>query len=306
MERTRLALVAATLSGALVAVQTRVNAALAVDLGDALLAAVVSFGTGLLAVVLVVLSRPAARTALPAMRSVPWWGWLGGLGGATLVAVAAYTAPRLGVALVSVGIVAGQTTGGLLVDRLGLGPGGVHRLTAPRLLGAAVCLGAVAVSTVGRGAGGASPLLLVPAVLAGLLISVQQALNGRVRRTTGNAAVATLVNFTVGLSALLLGYLLLGWAQGWQVSGWPGAEQWYLYTGGLLGATFVAVAAVVVRALGVLRLGLAVIAGQLLGAVVLDLALPVAAHGVAVATLAGVALTFGAVAITGRAAREAV
>ena len=48
------------------------------------------------------------------------------------------------------------------------------------------------------------------------------------------------------------------------------------------------------------------IAGQLVGAVVLDLTLPAAAHGVAVATLLGVGLTFVAVAITGRAVREAV
>lgn len=306
MDRTRLALLVAALSGALVAVQTRVNAALAVDLGDALLAAVISFATGLVAVAAVVLARPAARAALPRLRQVPWWSCLGGFGGATLVVVAAFTAPRLGVALLSVGIVAGQTGGGLLVDRLGVGPGGVHHLTAPRVVGAFICLVAVVVSVLGRGAGDASPLLLLLAVLAGLLISFQQALNGRVRRTTGDAAVATLVNFVVGLAALVAAYALVGLSQGWTVQGWPDAAHWFLYTGGPLGATFVAVAAVVVRTLGVLRLGLAVIAGQLLGAVVLDLTLPAAAHGVAVATLVGVALTFVAVAITGRAVREAV
>ncbi len=305
MDRTRLALLVAALSGALVAVQTRVNAALAVDLGDALLAAVLSFATGLVAVVVVVLARPAARQALPRLSRVPWWSFLGGLGGATLVAVAAFTAPHLGVALLSVGIVAGQTGGGLLVDRLGVGPGGVHHLTTPRLVGAVVCLAAVGVSVLGRGAGDANPLLLLLAVLAGLLISFQQALNGRVRRTTGDAAVATGVNFVVGLAALLVAYAVVGLSRGWAVQAWPDAGHWFLYTGGPLGATFVAVAAVVVRTLGVLRLGLAVIAGQLLGAVVLDVTLPAAAQGVAAATLVGVALTFGAVAITGRAVREA-
>ena len=39
-----------------------------------------------------------------------------------------------------------------------------------------------------------------------------------------------------------------------------------------MGAAFVAIAAVVVRVLGVLRLGLAVIAGQLVGALLLDVA----------------------------------
>ncbi len=41
-----------------------------------------------------------------------------------------------------------------------------------------------------------------------------------------------------------------------------------------MGAAFVAVAALVVRRLGVLRLGLAVISGQLAGVLLLDLVLP--------------------------------
>lgn len=301
MDRSTPALAVAGLSGALVAVQTRVNGGLADELGDALLAAVLSFGTGLVAVALVVAARPAARSALRDVRRVPWWTCLGGLGGATLVAVAAFAAPRIGVALLSIGIVAGQTTGGLLVDRAGLGPGGGHRLTLPRLVGAVLSLVAVGVSVAGRGAGDANPVLLVLAVLAGLLISVQQALNGRVRRITGNAAVATLVNFVVGLVALLLAYCVVGLFRDFAVDSWP--DSWWLYTGGVLGATFVAVAAVVVRTLGVLRLGLAVIAGQLLGAVVLDVVTPAADNGVAAATLIGVALTFIAVGITGRGVR---
>ena len=305
MDRTRLALAVAVVSGALVAVQTRVNAALAVDLGDALLAAVLSFAIGLVTVAVIVAARSSARAALPLLSTAPWWSFLGGFGGATLVAVAAYAAPRLGVALLSIGIVAGQTTGGLLVDRLGVGPGGVHHLTRPRVVGALVCLLAVGVSVVGRGAGEASPVLLLLALVAGLLIAFQQAFNGRLRRATGDAFVATVVNFVIGLSALLAVYGLLGLRNGWSVEQWPGASEWFLYTGGPLGVTFVAVAAIVVRTLGVLRLGLAVIAGQLLGAVLLDLSVPAAAHGVAAATLVGVALTFVAVGITGRTARTA-
>ena len=305
MDRTRLSLLAALVSGALVAVQTRVNAALAVHLGDALLAAVLSFALGLVAVVVLVTARSSARTALPLLASAPWWSFLGGFGGATLVAVAAYVAPRLGVALLSLGIVAGQTAGGLLVDRLGVAPGGVHHLTRPRVVGALVCLLAVAVSVFGRGAGEASPALLLLALLAGLLVAFQQAFNGRVRRVTGDAFVATFVNFVVGLSVLLLAYGLVGLRGGWSVEQWPEIGDWFLYTGGPIGVAFVAVAAMVVRTLGVLRLGLAVIAGQLLGAVLLDLSVPAAAHGVAAATLVGVALTFVAIGITGRPARAA-
>jgi transporter family-2 protein len=301
--RTAPALVAAVVSGALVAVQARVNAGLAERLDDPLLAAVISFLTGLVVVLAVVLARPTARAAWRRVSAVPRWTRIGGLGGATLVAVGAYAAPRIGVALLTVGLVAGQTTGGLIVDKAGLGPGGAHALSVPRVGGAALCLVAVLVSVAGKGAGDGSPALLVAVVAAGFLIATQQALNGRVRRQTGDAGVATLVNFLVGTTALVLAYLLVGVVAGWQVDAWPGPRDWWMYTGGPIGASFVAVAAVIVRTLGVLRLGLAVIAGQLVGAILLDVVTPAADHGVAAATLVGAALTFVAVGISGLSMR---
>jgi transporter family-2 protein len=209
------------------------------------------------------------------------------------------------VALLTVGLVAGQTSGGLLVDRLGLGPGGAHLLTAPRVAGALLCLVAVGLGSLGRDARDADVLLLVLVVLAGLLIALQQALNGRVRRTTGDAAVATLLNFVVGTAALGLVVLLSAAVRGGLADGdWPGPDRWYLYLGGPIGAAFVAVAAVVVRRLGVLRLGLAVIAGQLLGALAVDVALPATEGGIALTTVLGALLTLVAVAVSGLGMRR--
>ena len=296
----RLPLAAAAAAGALVAVQQRLNGELATRLDDALLAAVVSFGTGLLAVAAVVLSRPTARRGMRLLRTVPWHHRLGGLGGAVLVAVGAAAAPQIGVALLTVGLVAGQTTGGLVVDRLGLGPGDGHRLTAPRVFGAALCLVAVAISVLGESARSASPVLLLLVVTAGFLIAVQQAFNGQVRRATGQASVATLVNFVVGALGLLLGLVLHAATGGLSVAAWPGLDSWWLYLGGPMGATFVAVAAVVVRRLGVLRLGLATIAGQLTGATLLDVVSPVHGGRLDALTLVGVVLTLVAVQVSGR------
>ena len=295
-----LALSAAVASGAMVALQQRFNGELKTALGDALLTALVSFGTGLVAVVVVVLSRPSARAALRRVRDVPWVQRLGGLGGAALVVVGAAAAPELGVALLSVGLVAGQTSGGLVVDRAGWGPGGSRALTPPRVLGATLCLVAVGISVLGEGARAASPVLVLLIVVAGFAISVQQALNGRVRVTTGDAGVATLVNFVVGTVALALGVLVHVAVAGLDVGPWPGPEQWYLYLGGPMGALFVAIAAITVRTLGVLRLGLAITAGQLVGALLLDVLAPVSGAGVEALTVIGVALTLVAVHVSGR------
>ncbi len=298
------ALAAAVASGALVALQQRVNGELKTSLDDALLTAVVSFATGLVAVLVVVLSRRPARKALARVRDVPWWQRLAGLGGAGLVAVGAAAVPEIGVALLTVGLVAGQTSGALLVDRVGLGPGGSHALTRQRVFGAAVCLVAVVVSVSGEGARSASPVLLTLVVVAGFGIAVQQALNGRVRKATGDASVATLVNFVVGLLALVTALAVSTSLGGLDVGAWPGADRWYLYLGGPMGAAFVAVAAVIVRRLGVLRLGLAVISGQLAGALLLDVVLPVGDGRIDLLTVAGVALTFVAVLLSGRSSER--
>ncbi len=288
-----LPLAAAVVSGGLVAVQQRLNGDLGRALGDPLVAAVVSFGTGLLLMTVLVLQR-GARARWADLGPVPWWTRIGGLGGASLVAVGATAAPEIGVALLTVGLVAGSTVGGLAVDRAGIGPGGHQPLSPPRVAGALLCLTAIALSA-HAGLQLASPLLLGLVVLAGGLISVQQALNGRVRQATG-ATVATFVNFVVGASALLLALLVKQVLVGVDIAHWPG--KWWLYLGGPIGAAFVAMASIVVRRLGVLRLGLAVTAGQLLGAVLLDLD-----RGVATTTLLAAALTMTAVGVSGAGRR---
>ncbi len=294
-ERHSLALpiAAAVVSGGLVAVQQRINGDLGRALDDPLLAAVVSFGTGLVLMTALVVRR-GVRARWGDLRAVPWWTRVGGIGGATLVAVGATAAPEIGVALLTVGLVAGSTVGGLAVDKAGLAPGGHRPLSPPRITGALLCLVAIALSA-HAGLQLASPLLLLLVVLAGALISVQQALNGRVRQATG-ATIATFVNFVVGTTALLLALLVKQLVVGVDVLDWPG--QWWLYLGGPIGASFVAMASIVVRQLGVLRLGLAVTAGQLLGGVLLDLG-----RGVATTTLLAAALTMVAVGISGAGRR---
>jgi transporter family-2 protein len=290
---TALSLAAALVAGALVALQQTLNGDLGGALRSPLLAAVLSFGSGLLVVTAVLLSRRRSLALLPKLRDVPWWMRLGGLGGASLVAVGATAAPKLGVALLTVGLVGGATLTGLVVDRIGLGPGGVRPITAPRAAGAALCLVAIALSAA-DGIHAASPLLLVLIVLAGGMVSFQQAVNGQVRHAT-DATVATFVNFVTGTAGLIAVLLVHDLVAGSHIGTFPGLSKAHLYLGGIIGAAFVATAAVVVKTLGVLRLGLANTAGQVLGAVALDLH-----RGVSVATLVAVALTLAAVAVSGR------
>jgi transporter family-2 protein len=195
--------------------------------------------------------------------------------------------------------VAGGSLGGLAVDRAGLAPVGRLALTGPRIAGGLIGVAAVALAQLGQPVGELAVGLVLLAVAGGVAVALQTALNGRISAAS-SAAAGVAVNFAVATPAVLLVAALAGALAG-PDSGWPTA--WYLYTGGLLGVAIVAGLVVGVRAAGVLRTGLALVAGQLGGALLLDTLLP-GGPGARPAVLAGAALTLLAVVVAGRAPRR--
>lgn len=305
-----LGLLVAVSAGLLVPVQGRINGALGSALADGLAAAVVSFSTGLVLMAAISLLLPRGRAGLaqvlPALRErrFPRYFVLAGAIGAFFVFAQSFTVGLLGVALFTVAAVTGQTLSGLLVDRLGIGPAGKRSITGIRVLGSVLTVAAVAWAVSPRfssGAGGApasgaDPLqLLVPVllpVLAGFLMSFQQAMNGTATVHYRTPITATLVNFIAGSIVLWLAWLIKLAAAG---PGNPLPGEWWYYLGGPMGCIFIAVAAFLVRSLGVLVTGLGMIAGQLLGSLGLDLVLPAPGTVVALPTVLGTVLTLAAI-----------
>jgi transporter family-2 protein len=296
---TWLAVGLAAICGALAAVQTRLNGALGVALGDGFVAASISFGSGLVLLVLCLLFVRRGRIGLGAVAaalrdgSMPWWTILGGLSGAFLVLSQGITGAVVGVALFSVALVAGQTVSGLVLDRIGFGPNGRVTTTWPRLLGAALAVIAVLWSVSGQFGGDLPLWMLSMPLVAGFGTGWQSAVNGRVRARAQSALAATFLNFLVGTFALVA--IMLGRAV---FVGWPErlpAEP-LLYLGGAIGCVFIGVNAFLVSHTGVLILGLGTVAGQLVGSVILDAVLPGGA-GLAFTTVSGAALALVAVGV---------
>ena len=274
--------------------QGRINGALGGRLHSAVAAATVSFSVGTLLLCVHVATRQRKALAALRARDVAWWWWLGGLAGAAVVASTAQGVPEIGVALVTVCVVAGTTVGALGVDQLGLGPGGRQHATAMRIAGAVLAVLAVGLGVLGDRHAVVRPALFAALFLAGAASAFQQAANGQVRRVAGSTAVASLVSFAGGTIALVATAVVRGDLTGIV---WPG--EWWLYIGGALGAIYIALAATAVGEVGVLRLSLATVAGQLVAAVILDVAWPAPGIQLRVQTVVGALLTLAAVAVTG-------
>lgn len=298
---------AAVVIGVAVALQARINGELGQRIDDGIVAAVLSNLGGLALLLALAAARPRERRGLARVRDAVRDGTLrsyqllGGIAGAFLLVCQGLTVATIGVAVFIVAVVAGQASASLLVDRAGLGPGPSQPLSARRIAGAGLALAAVMLAVLHRfGAPQTLWLALLP-VLAGAGTAWQQAVNGRVgvaARSEGPAGKgmlpATLVNFLVGTAALVIAAAVEVAVRGLPhpLPGLP-----WLYLGGPLGVLFVGVAVAIVPVTGVLLLGLGAVAGQLLGALLLDLFLPAAGEQLTVTTLIGTALTLMAVTV---------
>ncbi len=309
--RIRLALCVAlaTLCGAGVALQSRINGQLGSDLHDGFVAALISFGSGLviIAVVLAV-SRTGRRgfltvTGAIRRREIPWWHAAGGVAGGLFVLSQGLVVGLLGIALFTVATVAGQTISGLVIDGRGIGTIAPKPVTITRIVGAALALVSVAIAVLPQVNGQAQIWVIVFPFAVGLLLAWQQAVNGQIKTLAASATTATFFNFVAG-TAVLAVFAAVNLGIAGVPHGFPTSP--LLYLGGLVGVLFIAGFAFVIPIIGVLLQSLCAVSGQLLMALLLDYVAPTAATGVAVATVVGTALTLVAVAIASLRSRAAI
>lgn len=130
----------AAAAGAAIALQAAANGSLRTNLGDARYAAFFSIcGTMLLAAVAMLAIRPPFPVAT-ALRAAPWWNWIGGPLGASIVLAGAVLTPRLGAAAFIAAVVAGQVVCSLGIDHFGAMGVPQQSLTVGRALGAAMII----------------------------------------------------------------------------------------------------------------------------------------------------------------------
>jgi bacterial/archaeal transporter family-2 protein len=308
MALTVLVVALTVLSGAGVSLQSRINGTLSTGIGNGFVAALISFASGLVLISLSLIVSRRGRAGLHTVgraireRRIPWWHTAGGLGGGLFVLSQGLVVGLLGIALFTVASVAGQTISGMVIDAKGIGAVAPKAVTVTRIIGAALALVAILTSTLPQLHSDASVWLVVFPFAIGLVLGIQQALNGQIKTLAGSAVTATFFNFVFGTALLAviaaIDLIMVGVPQ--RLPSNP-----IDYLGGVVGVLFIAGFALAIPIIGVLLQSMAAIAGQLLMGLLLDFVAPTNDAGVAISTVIGTALTLVAVVIASLRSRAA-
>jgi len=292
----------AVLVGALTAVQSRINGQLSKEIHNGIMAAVLSFSTGWALLFILTFGIKKERAGLKNIwraltnGRLKRWEVIGGMGGGLFVSSQAITVPLLGVAIFTICSVGGQTLASLLVDKFGIGPSGKKAITVPRVFASIFTLLAVTVAVFPDLTNASFNLIPVIFVLiVGVVISFQQAFNGRVNVVATRPLATAFLNFLMGTSVLLIG-LVINLANGGKIGKFP--HNPWLYAGGVIGVIFISVSAATIKHLGVLNFVLLSVTGQLIGALLLDWFAPAANTSVSSYLVSGVAMTIGAISLS--------
>jgi transporter family-2 protein len=304
MQHKRLDFLAA-LSGLLIALQARANGELSHQLGNGLQAALVSFTSGLIIIVVIALFNPSIKEGVRTLRKavvakeIPIWTLFAGMLGGSFVAVQTQIVPLIGVAIYSVAAIAGQSAISLLVDRIGLTGGGKKEITPRRVAAAFVTVFAVFISVADRLDGrDLSIAAVVLGIFAGAIVGVQRALNGQINEHSQQSFTTSLLNFAMGTTFLLIILFFAMTFGGMTLSPLP-AGPWWIYTGGVLGVIYVAFTSTIVQHLGVLTFTLISVGGQLVGSLLIDLVSPTDGVKISVYLVSGIILTYLGVLVGG-------
>jgi len=288
----------AALSGALIALQARANGELSHRLDNGLQAALVSFSSGLLIILIITPFSPHIKEGIRNLRAaisrkeIARWKLFAGALGGSFVAIQTQIVPLIGVAIYSVASIAGQTAMSLIVDRIGLTGGGKKLISPRRVIAAVLTVLAVLVSVWDRiDANNLSMLAVTAGCIAGAVVGAQRALNGQINEHSHQSFTTSLLNFITGTSFLVI-LILIGIALGKnELSPLP-AGPWWIYTGGVIGVIYIAFTSTIVQHLGVLTFTLFSVGGQLAASLIIDLVSPTDGVNVSAYLVTGLAMTY--------------
>ncbi|WP_294733672.1 DMT family transporter [uncultured Pseudomonas sp.] len=137
-------LLLAAFAGAVVPFQSAINASLGRGLGHPLWATLASLLVSIIVLLPVILALRLPLPNLGFITKAPLWMWSGGAFGVCFISLALILMPKLGASGFIALAMAGQIIASLMLDHFGLFGLVERQLTAPRLIGALMLIGGVA------------------------------------------------------------------------------------------------------------------------------------------------------------------
>ncbi len=131
------------LCGAMMPLQAGINGQLARHTDSVLLASLISFLVGSLALLAITLYQRELPSSFTSLRGLSWWHWSGGLLGALFVFSAAFAGPRIGALLFMSLVLAGQLSAALTLDHFGWAGFSQSSITPGKLAGLALIVAGV-------------------------------------------------------------------------------------------------------------------------------------------------------------------
>lgn len=296
-KKQRLELLSA-LSGVLIAGQSRINSELSAKMGDSLEAALVSFGSGLIFVSLITFIRKDVRAGFKDIfkavvnKSLSQWRLGAGVLGASFVAMQTYVVPMVGVVLFTVASLAGQTVVSLWVDHIGLIGNRKIVVTIRRVVVAFITVLSVIISAWDRfSLNNFSPVAIFLAIIAGVWVGVQRALNGQINSYSNTSFATSQLNFITGTMFLLLLLILRSLFSSGSIMNLS-TGPWWMFLGGSIGVIYIAISAVAVQHLGVLDFTLFSVGGMLFGSLAIDVFAPTTGTFISRYLLVGILISY--------------
>ncbi len=280
-------------SGVITPVQTAVNTRLGRSVGSPLRASMVSFSVGLLSMLAIVLITGPYPLLPDTAADGPWWMWFAGMFGVTFLTGNILLLPRLGSLKAVIMPVMGQIAMGLLIDAFGWFGAQKLAISPLRACGTVLALVGFLLAVVGanqrsgsrdKAGSGSFGSRIDPkdsnsaisttswslaGVMFGMCSAIQTALLGKLGVSLGSPAKASLVSFAVGLAslAIVVGLVDRTYSLG---NALEKGNPWWMWVGGLLGATLVMCNAYLSSAIGTGMTVMLVLLGQVGGGLAVD------------------------------------
>lgn len=251
------ALLLILIAGLLNPIQTGVNSMLREKLKTPILSSTISFLVGLTS--LAILTLATCGRLLPetgTLDQIPWWAWCGGIMGAIGLTGNILLFPKLGGVLTVLFPMLGQIVMSVLIDSFGWFGTTAIPLDAGRITGLCLVIGGLLLYMgAKRGQNGKTSRTILcwslGGILSGFTFAIQPVMNGRLAIEFSSSIQSAFISFLTSTAILVTLVLLIPSERRNIPLVRKTKESWWLWTGGLIGAYYVASFALVTPMTGV-------------------------------------------------------